>query len=139
MIQNDYILRMIEQFAKMIASIILRRKAGDHKGALEQIQTTSRLYLKIELEELIAHTPEQMVESFRDPKGQLDLVKCVLCADLLLQLTLLSEEKGQKEASLELKKSCLYLYQLAIPKEKQFQTPEYESKITALEMELGVL
>lgn len=110
--QHDYILRMIEQFAQAIAAIVLRRKSGQHKEALEQIQTTSRYYLKMELDTLLGYTPEQIVEELKDPH------KCQLCADLLYELALISEAKGQNEAALILKANCARLNQIAAPKDK---------------------
>lgn len=52
MYQKDYILRMIEAFAKMIAGIIGLIKKGDREGAIHKIMETYDTILKINPEEL---------------------------------------------------------------------------------------
>ena len=52
MYQKDYIMRMIEAFAKMVAGIIGLIKKGDPDGAIEKIKETYDTVLKINPEDL---------------------------------------------------------------------------------------
>ena len=52
MYQKDYIMRMIEAFAKMVAGIIGLIKKGDPDGAISRIKETYDIILKINPEEL---------------------------------------------------------------------------------------
>lgn len=134
--QNDYIMRIIEQFIQAIIAIVQRRKSGNYKEALELIQKASRYYLKTGIDMLLAYSPEQIVDHFKDSETYFDAERCILCADLLYELALINEALQQKEAATGLKATCLHLYQIAIPKEQRFQVPEYLEKISVLTNEL---
>ena len=123
--QHDNLMRKIEQFIQAMIAVVLRRKEGKHKEAVELIQTACRFYLNIELSTLLTFTPEQMADHFRNTQ------KCVMCADLLYELALVSEGQNQREAARQLKNSCLYLYRTAIPLE-----PRHEEKLALLTAEL---
>lgn len=130
--QKDYILRMIEQFIQALIGIIQRRKAGQYKEALIDIQSASSNYLRIDIDTLINYSPEQIVDYFSDSSKHLDAERCILCADLLYELALIFEEKKQLEMAVHIRKSCLYLYKTAIPKEPKYQIPHYFDRISSL-------
>ncbi len=133
--QNDYIMRMIEQFTQAILAIMQRREAGEHQAAMEQIQAASRLFLREDLETLLLYSPEKIADKFRDSAGHIDSEQCTMCADLLYELALISEAQQNKEASIYLKTRCLYLYRIAIPSDKENACGDYE-KISQLSKEL---
>lgn len=126
-------MRMIEQFVQSLIAIFRARKEGNYEEAVKMIQTASRFYLDADLATILKSDPDQILELFRDTKSkQLDAERCYMCADLLLELALISDAKQNKEASLRLKLLCLQLYVTAIPKEKEFQTREAFEKVSAL-------
>jgi hypothetical protein len=129
--QFDNLTRKIEQFIQALVAIVLRRKEGNTKEAVELIQTASRFYLNTELSTLLSFTPEQMTAHFKTTANSLDTHKCVMCADLLYELALISEEQNQKEAARHLKACCLHLYRSAGPLDKP-----YEEKMNSLAAEL---
>jgi len=129
---SDYIMRMIEQFARALASIITARKAQQHEEAFVQIQHASQLYLESDVLELIKLSPKGIIEKFRGRSGRVDVEKCVVCADLLYEMALISEAKGITELSDHIKMQCLYLYVTAIPMDKQFETTGYLEKVDTL-------
>ncbi len=136
MMPNDYIMRIVQQFIQMLVSIIQKRKAGKHGEAIGEIQTASRAYLRTDLTLLLYCQPEQIPDLFRTLTGEIDTERCVLAADLLHELALIRSAEHKTAESLHLKKVCLNLYALALPKEKQFQNAEYFAKADTLAEEL---
>ncbi len=135
--QQDYILRIIEQFIQAIASIMRRRKAKDYTEARKLIGTAGRSLLRIDIDLLLLFHPDQIIDHFKDFTHRLETEKCVLAADLFYELALIEEAEKKPEAALRLKTLCLHLYTIAIPAEKQFQTPEYFEKVDQLIQELA--
>lgn len=123
--QSDYIMRIVEQFVKVLLSIMTARKAGNQEEAQKQIQMASRFYLKTDIDLLTLYSHEQLIGYFTDFEGRLDTERCVFCADLFYELALLHEARQETNDALRLKMVCLHLYSIAIPQDKQFQTPAY--------------
>ncbi len=134
--QKDYIMRIVEQFVKLLLSIISFRKSGNFEKAMEDIQTASKCFLKTDLSLLLYYDPEQLLDHFRNYLNELDSEKCIFCADLLYEYALICEAKQQNDEALRLKIACLHLFTSALPKEKQFQTKQYLEKVAALAAEL---
>ena len=134
--QKDYIMRIVEQFVQAILSIMRRRKAEDYKEARELVRTTGRYLLRMDIDLLLLYDPDQILDHFKDFSNRLEMEKCVLGADLFHELALIEEAEKQPEAALRLKMLCLHLYTTALPKEQQFQKPEYFEKVASLIEEL---
>ena len=65
--QNDYIMRIIEQFVQALMAIAKNRKEGNYKEATEAVKTASRHYLRTDMDLLfLTHTPDQVVDYFKD-------------------------------------------------------------------------
>jgi len=135
MMNNDYIMRIIEHFFKALASIIHSRKAENYEEASNQIKMASRYYLKTDLALLEFSRPEQLLEHFKSYTNDIDYERCILCADLLHELALL---KTTPEEAKRLKISSLYLYITALPKQPQFQNEDYFRKTSSLIEELQI-
>lgn len=134
--QQDYIMRIVEQFAEMIASIFKKRKSGQVKEARELIRSASRHFLRVDLDFLFLYSPDQILDHFKDFSEQLDTERAVQCADLLHELALIEEAENNIAASTHLKILSLHLYTAALPFEKQFQIPSYFDKVSILIDEL---
>ncbi len=134
--QNDYIMRVIEQFVQALMLIAQKRKEGNYKEAIEAVKMASRHYLRTDVDTLFwTHTPDQVVDSFKDFTDHLDTERCVLFADLLYELVLIYEAE-QKLDTLCFKTTALHLYAVGIPKEVAFQSPQYFEKVALLTKEL---
>lgn len=131
----DYIMRMIEQFMQALASIITLRKAGRHDDALEAIYRNSEKYLGEDISALITKSPSELLNHYRKG-GKLDTDRCLIAADLLNEIALISDAAQPKNASRRLKVSCLHLYCQALLAEPALRKPVYEEKIGALRAEL---
>ena len=134
--QNDYIIRIIQQFTLAILSIVRARKAGDNKEAREIVRTTARYLLQVDVDLLLFYDPNQILDYFKDFSDRLETEKCALAADLLLELALIEESEKNLVAARSLKILSLYLYTVAIPKEPKFQNIEYFEKVESLIKEL---
>jgi len=134
--QKDYIMRIVEQFVQAILAIMHRRKAGEYKEARGQVRTAARYLLRADIDLLLLYNNEQILDHFKDSANCLEFEKCVLGADLFHELALIEEAEKQPTAALRLKMLSLYLYTIAVPKEQQFQEPQYFEKISFLIEEL---
>ena len=134
--QQDYIMRIIEQFVQAIIAIMRRRKAGEYKEAREQVRTAARYLLRTDIDLLLLYADEYILDHFKDFTNCLETEKCVLGADLFHELALIEEAENQVANALRLKTLCLYLYTIALPKEQQFQETQYFEKVAALIKEL---
>jgi len=134
--QKDYIMRIVEQFVQAILSIMRRRKNGEYKEAREQVRTAARYLLRMDVDLLLLFNNEYVLDQFKDFANRLDTEKCVLGADLFQELALIEEAEQQTAIAERLKILCLYLYTTALPKERQFQKPEYLEKVAGLIKEL---
>ncbi len=134
--QKDYILKIIEQFTEAIGAIISRKKAKKFNEAKELIHKTAKHLLRIDIDLLLLYNPDQILDHFIDFSHRLETERCILSADLLLELALIEEASIQPEIALRLKELCLQLYIAALPKEISFQTPEYFEKVAILTKEL---
>lgn len=133
---QDYIMRIVEQLVQAILAIMQRRKAGEFKEAREQVRTAMRYLLRMDLDLLLLYDNEHILDHFKDFAGRLETDKCVLGADLFYELALTEEAEKQSASALRLKELCLYLYTVGLPKETQFQEPQYFEKISTLIEEL---
>ena len=129
---SDYIMRMIEQFFRALAAIIRSRKAENYEEAVILIQNASQLYLNADILTLMKYTPEQLLNHFKSSDKDIDAERCLICAELLYELALITEASQNTEGSLNLKMLSLNLYVNVITMEKQFQVPEYFNKVNGL-------
>lgn len=130
--QQDYIMRIVEQLVQAILAIMQRRKAGEYKEAREQVKTAVRYLLRTDLDLLLLYDNERILDHFKDLADRLETEKCVLGADLFYELALIEEAEQQSASAIRLKELCLYLYAIGLPKESQFQEPQHFEKISAL-------
>jgi hypothetical protein len=134
--QKDYIMRIVEQFVQAILAIMQRRKAGEYKEAREQVRIAARYLLRTDIDLLLLYDNEHIVDHFKDFADRIETEKCILSADLFRELALIEEAEKHSEEALRLRILCLYLYSIGIPKEPQFQEPQYFEKVAALIEEL---
>jgi hypothetical protein len=80
---QDYFLRMIEQIAQMLASILALRKAGRKSDAAEQIAAACQNNVGIPLEIVRRSSPETLLQLL-EAGGALRHVRAVMLAELLI-------------------------------------------------------
>src|SRR4051812_22436572 len=79
----DYVLRLVEQMATMLAALIARRKAGEVVQAREDLENTTLRTVGFTLTEIKGLAPEE-VARILDRSGALRVPKAVTLAELLL-------------------------------------------------------
>ena len=129
---NDYIIRIIQQFIQAIAAITTARKAGNYEEAFHQIQNASQRYLQTDIIALLNKTPNELLAHFKVENKYLDAEQCIICADLIYETALICEFKQSEDVSAHSKMMCLHLYLNTIPKERQFQTQHYMERVSDL-------
>jgi hypothetical protein len=136
--ESDYVMRLIKQFVEALASIIHSRKAGRYEQALEQIQLASLKFLNTDISFFFQYSPDQLLEYFNQNTSCMDTENCIVCADLLYELAMISEEKGMDNESLQLRTMALNLYVSVIPRDTQFLEQAYIEKTNSLLKQINV-
>lgn len=80
---RDYVLRLIEQMATMLAALMQRRRAGEVVQAREDLENTSVRTVGFTLSELKRISPEE-VARILDQAGALRVTRAVTLAELFL-------------------------------------------------------
>lgn len=95
---SGYILGLIEQLARALGTLMLRRKAGDSSAAQREIDQAARELLGLSGEDLGRLTLGEW-HVLLQPFGRLDLDRCVVAAHLLEHHSELSQDPAAKERS----------------------------------------
>jgi hypothetical protein len=130
-------MRIVEQFAKALASILTSRKAERYEEARKEIQTASRFYLKMDIEHLSLFNTDQLAAYFTDLNGKLEADLALFCADLLHETAYLADARGESAEALRLRKLSLHLYSLALQEDPKFQSPDLLEKARDLAESIG--
>jgi hypothetical protein len=80
---RDYILRLIEQIATMIAALLSRRKAGEIIQAREDLENQCVRTIGFTLSEIKSLSPEE-VAKILDKSGALQVTRALILAELLM-------------------------------------------------------
>lgn len=109
MLQRDYVLRLIEEFAKRVGSVLAKKKAGDFDAAERAIADASQQLIGLPVETLLALPPEQLLSLFRSG-GSLDIGKCLVAADILREHADVAELRHDENRTLRARWLALGLY-----------------------------
>lgn len=96
---RDYILRLIDHVALMLAEVVARRKGGDRGAARSEIENQALQHTGLPLPLVRAAAPA-MVADLLSHGGELRFIRGVLLAELLIHDAELAEEEGDKAAAL---------------------------------------
>jgi len=132
MYQKDYIMRMIEAFAKMVAGIVGLIRKGDPDTALARIKETYDTILKIDPEELYQYDDPEWYKFCNE--RNLDELEMV--AELLKLEGEIRMDKGKSEEGLRLLYRSLELFNYVDGQSGTFSVVRSE-KISTLKEELS--
>ncbi len=109
MLQNDYIMRAIQQLVAALARIISAREAADFRGAGIALQAASKELTGLGIDAVLRMGIEGIVELFR-PEGVLEAERAAMMARLLKEYGVLLDARGYPEQakSCYVKSFCLY-------------------------------
>jgi hypothetical protein len=93
---RDYILRLIEQLATMLAALISRRQAGETIQAREDLENTSVRTIGFTLSEIKSLAPEE-VAKILDRSGALRVTRALILSELLRLDAEWHEQDGASE------------------------------------------
>jgi len=90
---QDYVLRMIQQIAAMLAGIVAKRQQGDLAGAEAELQDKCLQHVGLPLM-VVKHSSPEVVSAWLASAGAMRHLRAVTLAELLLQDAALSEARG---------------------------------------------
>ena len=127
--QQDYLMRLLEQFSKVLAKIIGLKERGNNNKAIEIINETYASLLKTDNLEINKSVTRELIEKFNDE--QLNIID-----DLLFEEGEICLIEGRiSDGQLKLKKA-LELYQYLDEKQRTFSL-DRENKIQKIKIFLG--
>src|SRR5687767_11741746 len=91
---QDYLMRLIEQIARMLASIIMLRQAGRNEEAKDEIASMCLQTIGLPIERVRTSSPESVAD-FLSSSGALRHSRAIMLAELLIQDAELSEAAGR--------------------------------------------
>ena len=96
---KDYILRMIEQVAMMLAEIVASRRRGDVAEATREIADKCQQTSGLTLDLVKRSSPRAIAELLRTG-GELRYLRSIMLAELLVQDAEICEESGHADDAL---------------------------------------
>ncbi len=113
MLQKDYIIRIVEQIAKVIAKVIFNKSVDNIDEAKRDIEKASENALGVNLQLLLSIPESNMVDLFGLSKDkETGSVKCIMAARLLKCYADLHESENKLQTDLYTKSLNYYLYGL---------------------------
>lgn len=116
MFQKDYIMRMIEDFVRVMAKIILNREMKNFVDAKDQLDGLCKLITGFGLEHLRQLGSEGILYVFGTNKdGEIEKIYC--CARMLKEDGMIHEAEGKVEESLKSFKISMELFEFLSQKD----------------------
>ena len=91
---RDYIMRLVEQIAQMLASVIAKRRAGQHDEAKRELDAMCLEHIGLSLDFVRRASPEAVSEALAN-SGALRPVRSVALAELLIQDAEMCDDAGR--------------------------------------------
>ena len=91
---RDYVMRVVEQVAKLLVSIVAKRDAGQHEEARADLNALCQEHVGLTLDFVKSNSPEGVAESLA-AAGALRHARAVLLSDLLTLDAGLSDDTGR--------------------------------------------
>ena len=91
---RDYVMRLVEQVAKMLASFVAKREVGRHEEARAELDAICHEHIGLTLDFVKRTSPEAVAESLA-ASGALRHARAVLLSELLTHDADLSSDAGR--------------------------------------------
>ena len=91
---RDYVMRLVEQVAKLLVSIVAKREAGQHAEARQELNALCQEHVGLTLDFVKRTSPEGVAEALA-AAGALRHARAVLLSDLLTHDADLSDDTGR--------------------------------------------
>lgn len=126
---RDYVLRLIQQVANLLASVLARRQAGDVPAAVREVEDLCLQTVGLPLATVKAMAPDALAAHL-STSGGLGPVRAVLLAELLLQDGELCDDSGNVAGGWNARFHAFCLlhdaYPLFSPEERMFYLPKLQ-------------
>ena len=129
---TDYILRLIDQVARMLAEIMLLRKEGRAGEAIDRLEKICLDLVGLPLETVRHSSPETILQVL-ESGGATKYVRAVMLAELLLQDAELSETNGKFPDALIRRAQARVLLAASIEHLTAEDQASYRPKLKALD------
>ena len=91
---RDYVMRLVEQVAKLLVSVVAKREAGQHDEARRDLNAICQEHVGLTLDFVKRTSPEGVAEALA-AAGALRHARAVLLSDLLTHDAELSDDTGR--------------------------------------------
>ena len=133
---QDYLMRMVQQIAAMLAAIIAKRRAGKVEEAKQDLASLCVQNVGLTVDTVKQLSPDALATHL-DASGALRCSRSVTLAELLIQDAEIHEADGQPQAALSSFVHALCLlsdsFAFLTREEQAIYRPKIESLITTLE------
>ena len=135
---RDYVMRLVEQVAAMLASVVAKRAAGQHGEARQELDALCQQHVGLTLDFVRRTSPEGVADALA-AAGALRHSRAVLLSDLLTHDADLSDDAGRAaEATVaRLHAFCLLADSMEMLSREEQAT--YRPKLDRLAESLGAL
>ena len=131
MLQRDYVLRLIEQFARAVASVIRLRSTGESKAAQVKLAYLSQGFLGIDAKLLLSLSDGELLSLFAGT-GELDSGRAVVAQQILSEEAAIQEALGNAGLTQVYRLRSLSLLLEVLATDLRFRTPEYLADLNRL-------
>ncbi|MFH1438271.1 MAG: DUF6483 family protein [Pseudomonadota bacterium] len=143
MLRDDYILRMIQQFAGFIAQLLSRIKSGEVEKTQQEIQAASLNYLGLDLETLLESSNGELLDFFASDDSP-DMSKAFMAAHLVFadgRLCEMRKESSNAAAryvkSLDLLLACFEHLDSALQVDARGRIDEIVPRLSGIDLPSG--
>ena len=91
---RDYVMRLVEQVAKMLASVIAKAESGEHGEARQELDAICQQHVGLTLDFVKRTSPEGVAQAL-ESAGALRHARAVLLSDLLTLDADISDDTGR--------------------------------------------
>ena len=128
MLQRDYLLRMTEMLASVLAKVLFNRENKNYEEAEKEIETAAKTIVGLDLRIINILKPDDIIRLMKTT--DLYAGRCLVSAELLKEYADVHELNGKESASIMLKSLLLYIEGLL---SKDLPEPEkYFAKLNEL-------
>ncbi|MBI3580019.1 MAG: hypothetical protein HY089_11490 [Ignavibacteriales bacterium] len=137
MLTRDYLLRMISSLARVLAKVMLHKKAKQYDQAMEELQQAGKQLLGMNLLLLSSLSDEELIALLKLGE-RFDVEKCLAAAELLREQSEIQGLTGNENESARSAMKSLSLFTELVQYEKEALPQEYFEKIESLIQALSV-
>ena len=135
---RDYVMRLVEQVAKLLVSIAAKRDAGQHDEARADLHAICQEHIGLTLDFIKRTSPEGLAEALA-AAGALRHARAVLLSDLLTLDAQLSDDTGRAAEATVARLHAFCLLADSMPMLNRDEQATYQPKLDRLAESLRAL